>query len=113
MAQARRVPGEERMAARCARSTGMKLFSTTYVVRKDGKLLYRGKDAAQAERIASGNAQNGAAAVYTKRGSKEVLRKEYTRTDWDRTHPPADTPAFPALDGAVAAGEDNDGRVPG
>ena len=77
----------------------MKLFGTTYVVRKDEKLLYRGKNAAQAERIAAGNAQNGAASVYEKRGSKEVLRKEYTRADWDRTHRQANTPTDPA-DGA-------------
>ena len=74
----------------------MKLFSTVYVVRKDAGLLYRGKDASQAARIASGNAQNGSAFVYEKRGGKEVLHKEYTRADWDRTHRHADDPAAPA-----------------
>ncbi len=64
----------------------MKFFGTTYVVRKDAQMLYRGKNATQAARIAAGNAQNGSAYVYTKRGSKEVLQKEYTRADWDRTH---------------------------
>ena len=91
----------------------MKLFGTTYVVRKDEKLLYRGKDAAQAERIAASNAQHGSATVYEKRGSKELLHKEYTRADWDRTHRQADTPADAAPASAVAAGEGNDGRVPG
>jgi hypothetical protein len=74
----------------------MKLFGTTYVVRKDEKLLYRGKNAAQAERIAANNAQNGSASVYEKRGNKEVLHKEYTRADWDRTHRQTDPPADPA-----------------
>ncbi len=73
----------------------MKLFGTTYVVRKDEKLLYRGKDAAQAERIAAGNAQHGAALVFEKRGNKEVLHKEYTRADWDRTHRQGDAPTEP------------------
>jgi predicted GIY-YIG superfamily endonuclease len=76
----------------------MKLFGTTYVVRKDEKLLYRGKDATQAARIASGNAQNGSAYVYQKRGSKEILWKEYGRAEWDRTHRQADTPPEPATD---------------
>lgn len=74
----------------------MKLFGTTYVVRKDEALLYRGKDATQAERIASGNARTGSAFVYEKHGNNEVLRKEYSRADWDRTHRQVDTPADPA-----------------
>ena len=64
----------------------MKFFGTTYVVRKDTRMLYRGKNAAQAARIAAGNAQNGSAYVYEKHGNKEVLQKEYTHADWDRTH---------------------------
>jgi hypothetical protein len=74
----------------------MKFFGTTYVVRKDEKLLYRGKNASHAERIASGNAQNGSASVYAKHGGKEVLQKEYTRADWDRTHRQTDSPPPPA-----------------
>jgi hypothetical protein len=77
----------------------MKFFDPTFVVRKDDKLLYRGKDAAQAERIAAGNAQSGSASVYKMRGSKEVLHKEYTRGDWDRTHQQAGEQANPT-DGA-------------
>jgi hypothetical protein len=50
----------------------MKIFGTTSVVRKDEKMLYRGKNASQAEGIATGNAQNGSVSVYAKRGSKEV-----------------------------------------
>ena len=64
----------------------MQLFGTVYVVRKDEKLLYRGKNSAQVTRIASGNAQHGSVFVYEKHGSKEMLHKEYTRSDWDRTH---------------------------
>lgn len=71
----------------------MKFFGTTYTVRKDGNLLYRGKDASNAARIASGNAQNGSASVFEMHGSKEVLHKEYTREDWDRTHRQADKPS--------------------
>ena len=71
----------------------MKFFGTTYVVRKDTRMLYRGKNAAQAARIAAGNAQNGSAYVYEKHGNKEVLHKEYTRADWDRTHRQTDAPA--------------------
>ena len=74
----------------------MKLFGTVYVVRKEAQMLYRGKDAAQAARIAAGNAQNGSAYVYEKHGGKEVLQKEYTRADWDRTRRQTDTPPDPA-----------------
>ncbi len=71
----------------------MRFFRATYVVRKDTQMPYRGKNAAQAARIAAGNAQNGSAFVYEKHGNKEVLQKEYTRADWDRTHRQNDAPA--------------------
>jgi hypothetical protein len=76
----------------------MKLFGTVYVVRKDVQMLYRGKNASQAARIAAGNAQIGSVSVFEKRGGKEVLQKEYTRADWDRTHRQTDTPTDPAPD---------------
>jgi hypothetical protein len=73
----------------------LKFFGTTYVGRKDEKVLYRGKDAAQAERIAAGNAQHGAALAFEKRSNKEALHKEYTRADWDRTHRHGGAPTEP------------------